>query len=121
MEWCPSRDDGWGEFVCRLGLPLSTARSPIRLFHLVLESHDGRAEVPIPERSASPRATSTLPLVHSLKCLTPTGRLEKPTLDLSIDHLVSQRKEQVGYCAAEYGGLELDHQLNRRLQAFVLQ
>jgi hypothetical protein len=30
------------------------------LFHLVLGSHDGRALVPIPKRSASPRATSTL-------------------------------------------------------------
>jgi hypothetical protein len=29
------------------------------LFHLVFESHDGRALVPIPKRSASPRATST--------------------------------------------------------------
>jgi hypothetical protein len=30
------------------------------LFHLVFESHDGRALVPIPKRSTSPRATSTL-------------------------------------------------------------
>jgi hypothetical protein len=30
------------------------ARPPERLFRLVLESHDGRALVPIPERSASP-------------------------------------------------------------------
>jgi hypothetical protein len=28
------------------------------LFHLIFESHDGRAFVPIPKRSASPRATS---------------------------------------------------------------
>src|SRR5262249_31284757 len=31
-----------------------TARSPKRLFHLVFESHDGRAFVPSPKRSASP-------------------------------------------------------------------
>jgi len=31
-----------------------TARPPNRLFHLVLEPHDGRALVPIPKRSASP-------------------------------------------------------------------
>jgi hypothetical protein len=31
-----------------------TTRSPERLFYLVLESHDGRALVPIPKRSASP-------------------------------------------------------------------
>jgi hypothetical protein len=30
------------------------------LFHLVFESHDGMAPVPIPKRSASPRATPTL-------------------------------------------------------------
>ena len=30
------------------------ARLPERLFHLVLGSHDGRALVPIPKRSASP-------------------------------------------------------------------
>jgi hypothetical protein len=29
------------------------------LFRLVLESHDGKAPVPIPKRSTSPRATST--------------------------------------------------------------
>src|SRR6476659_8129777 len=37
-----------------------TVRPPERLFHPVLESHDGRALVPIPKRSTSPRATSTL-------------------------------------------------------------
>jgi pimeloyl-ACP methyl ester carboxylesterase len=37
-----------------------TARPPIRLFHLVFESHPGRAVVPIPKRSTSPRAASTL-------------------------------------------------------------
>src|SRR5262249_28886406 len=36
-----------------------TARSTERLFHLVFESHDGRALVPSPKRSESPRATST--------------------------------------------------------------
>src|SRR6516162_11519592 len=40
----------------RLDLP-TTARPPIRLSHLVFESHDGRAYVPSPERSTSPRAT----------------------------------------------------------------
>jgi transposase len=46
---------------CPLGPIVSlTARPPERLFHLVFESHDGRALVPIPKRSTSPRATSTL-------------------------------------------------------------
>ena len=39
----------------RLDLPFSlTARPSKRLFHLVFESHDGRALVPIPKRSTSP-------------------------------------------------------------------
>jgi hypothetical protein len=37
-----------------------SARPPQRLVRIVLESHDGRALVPIPKRSTSPRATSTL-------------------------------------------------------------
>jgi hypothetical protein len=35
------------------------------LFHLVFETHDGRALVPSPERSASPRATLTPQSVDS--------------------------------------------------------
>ena len=46
------------KFVCPLEPAVTlTARSPKRLFHLVFESHDGRALVPSPEspeRSASP-------------------------------------------------------------------
>ena len=37
-----------------------TARLTQRLFQLVLEPHDGRALVPIPKTSTSPRETSTL-------------------------------------------------------------
>jgi hypothetical protein len=38
----------------RLNLPFKlTTRPRLRLFYLVLESHDGRALVPIPKRSAS--------------------------------------------------------------------
>src|ERR1700675_989820 len=48
-----------------------TARPPQRLFHLVFESHDGRALVPIPKRSTSPRAASTLNWWDSLKALDP--------------------------------------------------
>jgi hypothetical protein len=44
--------------LIRLDLPLARPRE--RLFHLIFGSHVGRALVPIPERSASPRATSTL-------------------------------------------------------------
>src|SRR6516164_570021 len=42
-------------------------RSPKRSFHLVFESHDGTAYVPIPERSTSLRVTSTPPVVDSQK------------------------------------------------------
>src|SRR6516164_1198632 len=56
-------------------------RSPKRSFHLVFESHDGTAYVPIPERSTSLRVTSTPPVVDSQKRLTPNGRLEKRTLE----------------------------------------
>jgi hypothetical protein len=48
-----------------------TVRPTERLFRLVLESHPGRALAPIPKRSASPRATSTLTAVDSLKALDP--------------------------------------------------
>src|SRR5689334_17523226 len=57
-----------------------TARPPNRLVHPVLEPHDGRAQEPIPERSTSPRATSTLQQWIVRKRLTQTGRLEKRTL-----------------------------------------
>jgi len=66
-------------------------RSPKRSFHLVFESHDGTAYVPIPERSTSLRVTSTPPVVDSQKRLTPNGRLEKRTL-LSEDKSAFARK-----------------------------
>ena len=49
--------------------PAELARPPNRLFHLILESHDGTAYAPIPERSPSPRATLTTAVVDSLKAL----------------------------------------------------
>ena len=49
----PKRTGPLGHTVCKTAMP------PQRLFHLVLESHTGRALVPIPKRSASPWATST--------------------------------------------------------------
>jgi len=54
-----------------------TVRPPNRLFRLVFESHSGRALAPIPKRSTSPRATSTLWWWIAWKCLTRNGRLEK--------------------------------------------
>src|SRR6516162_5770358 len=68
-------------------------RSPKRSFHLVFESHDGTAYVPIPERSTSLRVTSTPPVVDSQKRLTPNGRLEKRTLELSREMSALCQKE----------------------------
>ena len=56
------------------------ARPPERLFHLVFESHSGRAPVPSPKRSASPRATSTLQWRIGLKALDP----ERPIREADI-------------------------------------
>ena len=41
------------------------------MFRLVFEPHDGRAYVPIPERSTSPRGDIDTALVDSLKALDP--------------------------------------------------
>jgi hypothetical protein len=56
-----------------------TARPFFRLFHLALETHDGRAVVLIPETSMNPPSHIDAVLVDRLKRLTPNGRLEKRT------------------------------------------
>ena len=48
-----------------------TARPPNRLFHLVLESHDGRALVPISEEKHEPVSDIDTVTVDSLKALDP--------------------------------------------------
>ena len=45
------------EAVTRANMRFVPIKTPS--FHLVLESHDGRALAPIPKRSTSPRVTST--------------------------------------------------------------
>jgi hypothetical protein len=68
------------------------------LFHLVLESHDGRAFVPSPKRSASPQVTFDTAVVDSLKRLTSTGRLEKRTWrkpTFETGHFALERAEQI--------------------------
>jgi hypothetical protein len=62
-------------------LDLPTARPSQRSFHLVFESHTGRALVPSPKRSASPRATSPHCNVDSLKVLDP----ERPIREADIE------------------------------------
>jgi hypothetical protein len=51
-----------------------TVRPPKRWLHLVFESHDGRALVPIPKRSTSPRGDIDTVVIDSLKALD----LERP-------------------------------------------
>src|SRR5262245_60812200 len=55
----------------RLDPAVTTVRPTIRLFHLVFESHDGRALVPIPKRSTSPRGDIDDVAMGSLKALDP--------------------------------------------------
>jgi hypothetical protein len=61
------------------------------LFRLVLESHDGRALVPIPERSTSPRATSNSVVVDSLKALDPNRPIREA--DMAGAYYWSGRRE----------------------------
>jgi hypothetical protein len=60
------------------------ARPPERLFHLVFESHSGRALVPSPKRSASPRATSTLQWWIGLKALDPERPIREADMNDSL-------------------------------------
>src|SRR5262249_36623292 len=55
----------------RLVLPPAGGNSYLRLFHLVRGSHDGRALVPIPKRSAYPASDLDVVVVDSLKALDP--------------------------------------------------
>ena len=56
--------------VC-LDLPSLDGKADPKIVPLILESHTGRAIVPIPKRSTSPQATSTLEWLDSLKALDP--------------------------------------------------
>ena len=68
-----------------------TARPPNRLVHPVLEPHDGRAQEPIPERSTSPRATSTLQQVDSLKALDPNRPIREADISADLPDTVPLR------------------------------
>src|ERR1700687_4954279 len=95
------------------------ARPPQRSFHLILESHDGRAAVPFRReararerrRHCSGGKSEALdpnrPIreaVESLKRLTPTGRLEKRTLIDRAETSASGQKQT--FCAAPQEVLE---------------
>jgi hypothetical protein len=57
------------------------------LFHLIFESHDGRAFVPIPKRSASPRATSKPQRWDSLKVLDPEWPIREADVAPFLSHV----------------------------------
>ena len=106
------------------------ARPPERLFHLVFESHSGRALVPSPKRSASPRATSTLQWRIGLKALDPQRPIREADICSAakfplFDHLVGAIKD--GWRDGKTDclrGLEIDDEfklgwkLNRELVGF---
>ena len=64
-----------------------TARPTQRLFRLVLGSHDGRALVPIPERSASPWID--IAVVDSLKVLDPRRPIREADITAHPTGMVS--------------------------------
>ena len=68
-----------------------------RLFHLVFESHDGRARVPIPKRSTSPRATSTLGVVDSLKVLDPKWPIREADIIVRRNEVTLRAKHQTSH------------------------
>jgi hypothetical protein len=63
------------------------------LFHLVFESHDGRALVPIPKRSTSLRATSTLEWWIGLKALDPDRPIREAMIDREHDLPLTRQAE----------------------------
>jgi hypothetical protein len=81
-------------------------KPPKRLFHLVLGSHDGRAQAPIPERSTSPRATIDTAAVDSLKALDPNRPIREADIVRCgkinlLDHLVSGDAQRLWHRDAE--------------------
>ena len=57
-----------------------TARPSNRLFHLVFESHDGRAGVPISEEKHEPASDIDIAAADSLKVLDPKRPIREATL-----------------------------------------
>ena len=91
--------------MCPLGPAARLAVRPSkRLFRLVLESHDGRALVPIPKRSTSPRATSgTTAAVDSQSesaFWTPNGRLEKGPASVLGNRRGQHQKSGISDCGS---------------------
>ena len=58
-----------------------TARPPNRLFHLVLKSHDGRAQVPIPREKHEPVSDIDTVVVNSLKTLDPNRPIREADIN----------------------------------------
>src|ERR1700685_208664 len=72
-----------------LDCPRSRASPIKRLFHLFFESHTGRAAVPIPKRSASPRVISTPQWWIGLKALDQNRPIREGTeANVKRDHAI---------------------------------
>ena len=74
----------------------STARSRKRLFHLVFESHDGRASGAESEEKREPVSDINTGVLDSLKVLDPTGRLEKRTFFHQLGHFANRASRLYG-------------------------
>src|SRR5271157_1168903 len=74
-----------------------TARPPVRLFHLVFEPHDGRALVPIPKRSASPRSDINTAAVDSLKALDPKRPIREVTVSVPLVLFLFSEQPRVAF------------------------
>src|SRR5262249_6339341 len=103
-----------GEFACPLGPTVRlTARPPERLFHLVLESHDGRAPGADSEEKHEPVSDIDTVVVDSLKALDPEWPIREADIDQPLlDHLVSDQQEITGNFQIEaFGGFEIDNKV----------
>ena len=76
-----------------LDCPRSRASPIKRLFHLVFESHTGRAVVPIPKRSASPRVISTPQWWIGLKALDQNRPIREGTIHFGKGSLALYDRE----------------------------
>ena len=85
--------------VC-LDLPSLDGKADPKIVPLILESHTGRAIVPIPKRSTSPQATSTLEWLDSLKALDPNRPIREADMPKNAIDVAIGGKADMAYCSA---------------------
>ena len=76
-----------------------TARSTKRLFHLVLESHNGRALVPNSEEKHEPASNINTVVADSLKALDPEWPIREA--DILLRHNICRGGPLASLCTAE--------------------